>query len=237
MFGVCLDWPLRGALTEAVGLSTDEARRVVHATQDTTVHRLPRPGDRLTTGGRVVSAEPRPPGAHLVVRYDTADAAGEPVLTTFHGAIYRGVECVGEPRRLEASPLLPCPSNRGEGGSVDVPVPRWAPHVYTECSGIWNPIHTERAFARSVGLPDVIVHGTHTLALAVREVVDRAADGDPSRLARVACRFGAMVIPGGPIGVRLSRPTPAGGGFAVGFDVANAEGARAIRDGVVLMRG
>lgn len=37
---------------------------------------------------------------------------------------------------------------------------------YANASGDQNPIHQDEAFAKSVGLPDVIAHGMLTLALA-----------------------------------------------------------------------
>ena len=70
------------------------------------------------------------------------------------------------------------------------------PHVYTECARIWNPIHTERDVALRAGLPDIILHGTATWALAGREVLRAYGDGDPARLKRLHGRFTAMVIPG-----------------------------------------
>jgi len=37
---------------------------------------------------------------------------------------------------------------------------------YANASGDQNPIHQDEAFAKSVGLPDVIAHGLFTMALA-----------------------------------------------------------------------
>jgi acyl dehydratase len=37
---------------------------------------------------------------------------------------------------------------------------------YADASGDQNPIHQDEAFAKSVGLPDVIAHGMLTMALA-----------------------------------------------------------------------
>jgi acyl dehydratase len=37
---------------------------------------------------------------------------------------------------------------------------------YANASGDQNPIHQDEAFAKSVGLPDVIAHGMFTMALA-----------------------------------------------------------------------
>ncbi len=236
LFGVRLDWPLRPLRPGVGGLTAAEVRRGVHATQDMVLHRLIRPGDRLTTRGRVVLVEPRSPGAYLVTRYDTVDATGAPMLTVWYGTILRGVACVGEARALEAPPPLPQKVKDAPGWTAEVPIPRWLPHVYTECADIWNPIHTERAVALAAGLPDIILHGTCTLALAARELVNREAGGDPARLARIACRFGAMVIPGTTVRVRVTGAAPWQGERAVFFTAENAEGGGAIRDGVAILR-
>ena len=43
---------------------------------------------------------------------------------------------------------------------------------YADASGDQNPIHQDEAFAKSVGLPDVIAHGMLTMALAGKYVSD-----------------------------------------------------------------
>jgi acyl dehydratase len=43
---------------------------------------------------------------------------------------------------------------------------------YASASGDQNPIHQDEAFAKSVGLPDVIAHGMLTMALAGKYLSD-----------------------------------------------------------------
>jgi len=43
---------------------------------------------------------------------------------------------------------------------------------YANASGDQNPIHQDEAFAKSVGLPDVIAHGMFTMALAGKYLSD-----------------------------------------------------------------
>jgi acyl dehydratase len=66
--------------------------------------------------------------------------------------------------------------------------------LYAEGSGDRFPIHTDANFAKSVGLPDVIVHGMCTLAIATRAVVESVAEGDSARLKSVSVRFAKMVF-------------------------------------------
>jgi acyl dehydratase len=69
-----------------------------------------------------------------------------------------------------------------------------AAHVYTECARIFNPIHTDRAVALGAGLPDIILHGTATMAMAVSRIVDGYLGGDGRRVRRLGGRFAAMVL-------------------------------------------
>ena len=88
--------------------------------------------------------------------------------------------------------------------------------------------------ALAVGLPDIILHGTATLAMAVSAVVESEAGGDPTRVKRIRCRFGAMVLMPSTLtveGVRTAAPE----GDAVTFRVLTDYGAPAIRDGVLVL--
>jgi len=56
----------------------------------------------------------------------------------------------------------------------------------------FNPIHWNEAFAKEVGLPDVIAHGMLTMAIAARVVTDWL--GDPGRLLDFSARFTRPVV-------------------------------------------
>jgi acyl dehydratase len=63
---------------------------------------------------------------------------------------------------------------------------------YADASGDQNPIHQDEAFAKSVGLPDVIAHGMLTMALAGKFVSDWA--GGPATVKEFSARFVRPVI-------------------------------------------
>jgi acyl dehydratase len=105
------------------------------------------------------------------------------------------------------------------------------PHVYTECASIWNPIHTERAVALAAGLPDIILHGTATWALAGREILRVYGGDDPRRLRRLCGRFRAMVLPGTEITVEHAAARDG----AVHFVVHNHRGEPAIDQGYAVV--
>ena len=63
---------------------------------------------------------------------------------------------------------------------------------YADASGDQNPIHQDEAFAKSVGLPDVIAHGMLTMALVGKYVSDLA--GGSARVLEFGGRFTKPVI-------------------------------------------
>ncbi|UUV35583.1 MaoC family dehydratase [Amycolatopsis roodepoortensis] len=63
---------------------------------------------------------------------------------------------------------------------------------YAGASLDFNPIHWNEAFAKEVGLPDVIAHGMLTMALGARLVTDWL--GDPGRLVDYFARFTRPVV-------------------------------------------
>jgi acyl dehydratase len=255
LFPVCYEWPL--ALDVRAKVLPDEiAMRGVHATHRLTLHRPIRAGERLHTIASVVALERRTPGAYMVLRLETADAAGRPVSTTDYGSLYLGVDCPPSPLspqgRGQGEGWPKAEGSKGEGWSSGEPWPKadeppgetWSAavpiaatlaHVYTECARIWNPIHTDRAIARAAGLSDIILHGTATLALAISQALRHDPRGPSAAVRALSCRFGAMVPLPSRIVVRGRRPEASPEGSVIRFEALVAAGRPAVRDGVILL--
>jgi acyl dehydratase len=77
-------------------------------------------------------------------------------------------------------------------GPVTVPVRRDTLVAYANASGDQNPIHQDEAFARSVGLPDVIAHGMWTMGASASVVTAWA--GDAGRVVEFGTRFTKPVV-------------------------------------------
>ncbi|HLX37205.1 MAG TPA: MaoC/PaaZ C-terminal domain-containing protein, partial [Candidatus Binataceae bacterium] len=168
---------------------------------------------------------------------ETTDESGALVCSSMYGTLYRGVDVVGDDKPLASHAELPRAKEmaRNPLSEAKVHVAGGLAHIYTECAQIWNPIHTDLAVARAAGLPELILHGTATLALAVSRIVHSEAGGDPSRVARIAGRFSGMVLMPSDITVRvLAREAYQNGGL-VHFDVVAQSGEPAISNGAVVL--
>ena len=240
MFGVAVTWPISERIWEYLE-NLDFPKEIlltqVHYTEHLRIHRLIRPGDHLTVRGRVVAALPHKAGTLFVVRFDACDGQEVPVFTEHIGGLLRGVRCTDGGRGAEQLPQGP--KHSGEKALLwesTVFVDRMAPFVYDGCTDIHFPIHTSVKFAHAVGLPDIIYQGTATLALAVREVINREAGGDPRQVRSIACRFTGMVIPGSEIRIQVAGRQAGREGDHLFFQVLNQEGKKAISEGVITLQ-
>lgn len=228
LFPVCYEWPVAQPLRALPALKP-LFPQLLHAQHDLRIHRAPRAGDTLRTSARIVAVTQRKPGAFVVFRFEARDGAGAPVTTTDFGALYRGVAVEGGDRALEevADPAPP-EASFPEYSKIDIPGN--AAHVYTECARIWNPIHTDIAYARAAGLPTIILHGTATLALSISRVL-RTLNEDPAGVRRVQCRFSGMVEMPSTLSVHAAMQDK-----AVRFETRNAAGETVIGRGVLLLQ-
>ena len=198
VFPVCLEWPVILSSRHVRGyemLTRAESARGVHAAHDLHLYRPIRAGEKLTTQATIIGLQQIKPGAAQTTRLDTVDETGALVCRTYQLGISRNVDVIGSPVTAEVPPTLPqLRDPTKEVARFSIPLAAGAAHVYTECARIWNPIHSDRAVAIAAGLPDIILHGTATMALAVTRLVDAFLGRDPNRVRRLGGRFTAMVL-------------------------------------------
>ena len=239
MLSVALTWPLLERYPEFWGdhVPIEIIQRQVHYTERLIWRRPMRPGDKLSIQGELVAIQPHRGGTLMSGCYTATDASGEVVFEEYGGALLRGVRCVDGGRVLRPLPTTP---NFPDTGEIlwerVVPIDPLAAHVYDGCTNIVFPIHTSVQFARFVGLPGTILHGTATLSIAVREIVNTEAGADPTRLESVSCCFTGMVVPGTQITLRVKAKSCTAERTEIFFDVLNGAGKRALSDGYVLIR-
>jgi acyl dehydratase len=223
LFPVCYEWPVSDAIRALPALKPF-AGLLVHAQHDLVIHRPLKVGETVRCSVRIVAAEPRSPGAFVVYRFETVDGQGERVTTTDFGALYRGVRldrAAGE--AIQDPPPLDARLDR----VADIAIPATAAHVYTECARIWNPIHTDVTYARAAGLPDIILHGTATLAYSISALLKRW----PNAARRVTCRFAGMVLMPSTLSVHAARD-----GSSIQFETRNDAGQAVITRGRLLLQ-
>ncbi len=235
MFCVAVTWPILERMKERLTVSDFPHHLLatqVHYTEHLEFHRPIRPGDFLTIEGAIAAILPHRAGTRVVIRLDAFDKNRSPVFTEHTGTLLRGVRCSDGGRGKESLPPLYALSDNSRTIWQEViPIDPLRPFLYDGCTGIFFPIHTSKRFAHQVGLPDIILQGTATLAFAVRELINREAAGNPAALRTLYARFTGMVLPGGKIHVQLIGKTREGISTSLHFVVQDQDGNQVISQG------
>ena len=234
--GMVFTWQWNSRFTPDIQLDLNLVRRGVHAWVDVQFERHAREGDVITSQGQSVAVKQVRPGVLSAQRFTFRDSQGETVAIMDTGGITRGAELDGDDAEIESAPPLPQRSSDDAEPvwSTTFRIDPQAPHVYTECADIWNPIHTERRVALAAGLPDIILHGSANIVIALREVINRSLDGDPTRVTRFAGQFRGMVIPGAEVTVDALEVRDEGDREIVFYEMRNHLGELAIANGAVI---
>jgi acyl dehydratase len=210
----------------------------VHASTDLRIYRPFRAGEAVTTQGKLIQKRQISPGVYNIEKYKMVSSSGELIAELYYNGITRGGKLEGADAIVENEPELP-QIEVFESESLwrrEILVGLHAGQQYTECAQIYNPIHTEPSVARAAGLPDIILHGSATKAMALMTVVDECLGGDAERVTRLTGQLRGMVLMDSSIAVECLAHEAIGDEVRIAFRVLNDKGEPAISNGVVCAR-
>ena len=198
-------------------------QKIVHAGIEINFHEAIHSGDQISSTAVLETIEEKPSGRLLGFGFSTRSADGT-LLADGRTIYYERGESSGQGKgeaEIEdeetATVLMVKDFETLPNQSI----------LYAEGSGDRFPIHTSDEFARSVGLPGMILHGLCTLTLSTRLVVVRSAKGDWGKLKSISCRFSKIAVPGERLRIIAYRNY----GGSVDFETYNMSGSTVITDG------
>lgn len=197
--------------------------RLVHGEHDATFHRPLKHWDLVQVRGVLEAVEEKSSGLLVVSRlYGFVD--GVVAVEARTSFFIRGSK-KGESKK-DAPEALPAPTF-----TRPIKVAPDQSYRYAKASLDENPIHIDPATAKAAGLPDVILHGLCTMALAGKAVTDVLAAGDPRFLRRLSVRFARPVLNGSTLTVKGWRKR-----HSADFIVVDEQGNPVITSGVAEVR-
>jgi acyl dehydratase len=226
-------FPVVGALIEAIGpalftvVPPEIAMTVVHGEQDFRYHQPIEPGMKLVTRAAPVGVRGTKSGVVVLGKGVSETTSGDPVVEQYMAAFFRGAQLdVDEGERLPDHSFPEELRGTEPRAQVSHGYDDDQTQRYSKASGDPMPIHLDEEFAKSDGLPGIIVHGLCTMAFCGRAVVGEYCADDPTRLKRFAVRFAKIVQPSETITTSLY------GEGTVHFETTSDNGNTAIKDGL-----
>jgi acyl dehydratase len=227
--------PIWDAMGGAVGAVTpaEAFPFVVHGEQDMYFHQPIVPGAVLRSRAAPIGVHVKPSGTTVVTRTETRDENGGLVNEQYSVTFFRGV--TGGEGKGDEAPAHRFPEELRDSEPVAVAEQTFdtdQTYRYSAASGDTVPIHLDEEFAKSVGLPGIIIHGLCTMAFTSWAAIGELAGGDPTLLKRLAVRFSKPVLPGQTITTRFWVVGERDGKTVYAFETTNPDGEAVIKDGV-----
>jgi acyl dehydratase len=205
---------------------------ILHGEQDFHYHRPIEPGMSLSTVSTPIGMRQRSSGVTVVVRSETREAGGDLVTEAYSTTFVRGasgVEDVGEDAPAHGFDDALRASE--PAASVEQTYDADQTFRYAEASGDPMQIHLDEEFAKSVGMPGIIIHGLCTMAFTSVAAIESFCPDDPTRLRRLAVRFSKIALPEQTITTRFWDAGEGEGRRAFAYETESEAGDVVIKDG------
>ena len=200
--------PIASVIEEIISatISPEALKFVIHAEQDLSLHQSIIPGKVLRSKGVLAGTRAVRKGTFLVFRTETRDENGDLVNVQHMTLFLGGVTNATSTGDRAPSHRFPIDTKREDPLAVlNYHVDHNQAIRYAKVSGDHNPIHLDDDYAKSLGLPGLILHGLCTFAFCGRAVLASVCDDDPRSLKRLAARFFRPVFPGQDLVTSLWR--------------------------------
>ena len=199
VFAVVPTW--QAMLNSVMGVVPPEAAMmIVHGEQDMHFHQPLNPGRSISTVASPYSVRVGSSGTRCTIKVEATDVeSGEPVVTEYVTMFIRGMADGESGGPDKPDHTFPEAARASRLATYTIHVDEDQTYRYRDASGDQMPIHVDKEFARSVGLPGIIAHGLCTMAMTSQAIIKSVADGDPARLRRLAVRFSKNVFPGNDV--------------------------------------
>ncbi|MGH2373516.1 MAG: MaoC/PaaZ C-terminal domain-containing protein [bacterium] len=232
--------PIIDAITAAMDLVVprEDRRWGLHGGQDIFFHKPITPGMVVRTKAAPVGVHRKVSGTALVIKSQTREAHGELLNDQYGTAFFPGVSDGPSAGDVAPDHRLPQEARKADAvARVVCGIAADQTYRYAQASGDRSPIHLDADFARTVGLPGIIVHGMCTMAMTGRAVVEQVCAGNVARLKRLAVRFSHPVLPGQEITTYIWAAGRRDSRAVYAFESLNPTKKAVIRDGLAEVVG
>ena len=231
LFYTKISWQIIENLNKYLDKAIDEAilKTIVHQSEHIIFHKNIEVPTDLTVKSRLWNLDKHKKGTKMLIRFDYYSGK-ELLVTEYSGGLLFGVKLLGEGKSL-GKILETKRIDESHIWQETIKIDKDLPYTYAKKAEIDAPIHTNPKFAKSIGLPDIILQGTCTFAKSVSLILSKELNNEAERIKSVAAKFTGMIVPPNKITVRLLKKEK----DTLYFDVLNDKNEAVIKGGQILL--
>ncbi len=225
-----ISWKIIENLNEFLKTRIDDKilNTIVHQSEYIIFHSELKIPAKLNVQSKIWSIKAHKKGTKMLIRFDYY-SDNELIATEYSGGLLFGVKYIGESESLGE-----LPKNIKLNGPVrwkkTIDIDKLLPYKYAEKAEIDAPIHTNPKFAKTIGLPSIILQGTCTFAKAINLLIHEKTDKNYAKIQSVSAKFTGMLIPPNKMTVRILKQEKK----MLLFDVLNKEEKAVIKGGQII---
>jgi acyl dehydratase len=174
---------------------------LLHGEQEITIHKPLPTRAKVENSARITDVFDKGKGAAVVVMAETKDEQGDLLCTNRFLAFIRGEGGFGG--ESGPAPGNDAPDRAPDIVTESITLPQQA--LLYRLSGDKNPLHVDPNMAKMGGFDTPILHGLCSFGIVCKAAVDKALDGDVTRVSAYGARFAGVVYPGETIVTSMWR--------------------------------
>jgi acyl dehydratase len=167
----------------------EAGRSGVHGEHEVLLHRPLVAGEALTTWSEPFAIRNTRAGTRVVLHMEQYGADADLAVEQWWTIFFAGNDVLADDGPEPPDHTFPDEARAHPMGSSTRHVDLDQPKRYAEVSNDWSPHHFELEAAQRSGFDYLFAHGLCIMAMCANAVAAMVADGDPSRVRRVAVRF------------------------------------------------
>ena len=238
MFAVTLGWPIARRIKDYIDVPYPQEvlDRDVHYTEYIEFHEPIRPGADgldLVIQPVIDAMIAQRSGTNVVYKYEVRNQKdGTLYHTEYNGTMLRNVSCVdGGKGQI---PPVPKPEHPNQIlWEKKIHVDPEQTYIYDAATDIVFAIHTSPKYAHSVDLPNILVTGTYTIAVGVREMINEELGGHAEQVKAINAKLTAMIYPDTDITVQMIDRVESEDCIELHYQILNQDGKIALKNGFV----
>jgi len=176
--------------------------KIIHQSEYIEFYEELKPNIKLTVKSRIWNIRKHKKGTKLLTRFDYY-SEDKLLATEYSEGLLFGIKLTGSDKQIGELPKF---YKTGEKSvwETTLKIDKDLPYFYAEKTKINADIHTNPKFAKSIGLPDIILQGTCSLAKSVNTIINNNLKNEEIKIKSISAKFTGMTVTPNEITIKIN---------------------------------
>ena len=204
LFYTRISWNIIENLNKHLDKPINEAilTKIIHQSEYIEFYEELKPETKLTVKPKIWNIKKHKKGTKLLLKLDYY-SDNKLLATEYSEGLLFGIKLIGKNKQIGELPKF---YKTGEESVWEntLEIDKDLPYFYADKTKINADIHTNPKFAKSIGLPDIILQGTCSLAKSVNTIINNNLKDEKLKIKSISAKFTGMTVTPNNITVKIN---------------------------------